>query len=733
MDGRFRLWFRWAALALLLHSIPAAAAPVTYEEFVAVPPGTSLAKAIAKSSAVYLLPGIHLVENPIVIERESGIDIHGADRVQTQLVPLHPDRPLFVIEKAPRVNLTSLSLRQSSKAEKAGFIALETRNSDPVEVELQDCTIVDAGLVFAGSGTIRLQGTSLMPHGLASTPIVIDHPDARFLMVGGNISNESSPARFPASSSFHVWLKRGHLRMIGTGLQATHGVADLRIDSGSSAGPHVIANVRSEGNNGERRGERPSRLVYVPPSTAAVDVLLVANSASWNQQGHGQGALVDYSAAGTLWLIGNNGSLGTGALAKGTAPRATWVALGNLSFDGDRLFEGTALRKFAELNLYAHRYKTGNPLPPTTRFSQDQHPSDSTRPPIPAVEIPPPLTRPTLETALPGMLDVQLFGAKGDGITDDTDAIQAALDADCDGKAAKRLFLPAGTYRVKRPLRLNHRLAACQKHPSGGLIAGAGRQRTILVRDGGGGVFASEGLAYATVQGMTFRTSSSGMEAAFALENAEGVGHATQAISFYDVGFEGGRYALGIGLESKSQCSENLLVDVEFRNAGFGLAVGGYNALANLVYRGSFIDNEIAMGHPADTLSGGTWAVLGARVRGTRDKDLEFRNSANGVWYFHGLDSFSSVLVRTLPTGAVFPLIFDRSRFAPGIAAVDRLVDFSAAGGPIFLHSRIERGNLRVSGGLAASYAIAIASRMPTSGVIETLGYGRQLIIDPVP
>jgi hypothetical protein len=46
------------------------------------------------------------------------------------------------------------------------------------------------------------------------------------------------------------------------------------------------------------------------------------------------------------------------------------------------------------------------------------------------------------------------LGAKGDGVTDDTDALQKGLDASCgiDARVTKVLFLPSGTYRVTRTL-----------------------------------------------------------------------------------------------------------------------------------------------------------------------------------------------------------------------------------------------------------------------------------------
>jgi len=52
----------------------------------------------------------------------------------------------------------------------------------------------------------------------------------------------------------------------------------------------------------------------------------------------------------------------------------------------------------------------------------------------------------------PSVLDVRRdFGAKGDGVADDTAALQAAIEASSDrgrGGGTKILFLPHGTYRV---------------------------------------------------------------------------------------------------------------------------------------------------------------------------------------------------------------------------------------------------------------------------------------------
>ena len=49
-------------------------------------------------------------------------------------------------------------------------------------------------------------------------------------------------------------------------------------------------------------------------------------------------------------------------------------------------------------------------------------------------------------------VNVKSFGAKGDGVADDTKAIQKALDQG--GRLGKSVFFQAGTYRITNPLRV---------------------------------------------------------------------------------------------------------------------------------------------------------------------------------------------------------------------------------------------------------------------------------------
>jgi len=64
-------------------------------------------------------------------------------------------------------------------------------------------------------------------------------------------------------------------------------------------------------------------------------------------------------------------------------------------------------------------------------------------------------------TPVPGSADVRAFGAAGDGVTDDTAALQAAVDALPEGGT---LLLPFGRYRVTRPVEVGR---ACRIEGAG--------------------------------------------------------------------------------------------------------------------------------------------------------------------------------------------------------------------------------------------------------------------------
>ena len=75
----------------------------------------------------------------------------------------------------------------------------------------------------------------------------------------------------------------------------------------------------------------------------------------------------------------------------------------------------------------------------------------------------------TLQAKFDDVASVKDFGAVGDGVTDDTAAIQAAIDA-VFAASSGIVTIPAGTYIVSSPLTLK----------SGVILSGAGHTVTIL-------------------------------------------------------------------------------------------------------------------------------------------------------------------------------------------------------------------------------------------------------------
>ncbi len=705
------------------------ARPETYDGFVDASRHRSLARAIANASQVYVRPGNHVVENPIVIDRDGPLFLHGADRMGTSIVGKNQGKPLFLIRRATAVGFAGLRLIANQDPNGVDQVAVRMENAAPLWLEIFDGVIEDSRLEVGGPGDVRIQAVSFMPHGRVSSSVLVDHPDARVTIVGGNVSNNQERARFDVSEAAHLWQKRGRLRVFGTGMQSTLGPSDIRIETPSNTGLHALVGVRSEGANGSNRGVHPCRLLVVPKTPLAVDVLVEANSIVCGPLGRSDGAFVDYNARGSLWLIGNNALPGAASLVVGDTSASRIIAVGNLLQHAKALVPTTTAVVKVGANLAKPSRLSRSP---GIRFAPPQPALAKGTFAPPKIRIPDPLTRPRMSAALPGMLDAWDFGAKGDGVHDDTRALQRALDVSC-GEKPKLLFLRAGTYRTTETLRFNHERSRCRKHVAGGWIAGAGADRTTIRRDPlgrRGGVFATQGMAYATIQGLRFETRAydparerSAIEPAFALEYERAIGPASQGVSFYDIVFDGGSSAIAIGVESPEQCSENVFVDASFRNGRFGLAVGAYNALANIVYRGSFENNDVSMGHPDDALSGGTWMVLGARIRGTRDRDLSLRNSATSAWYMNGIDSDTPRLVAVGGTGAAFPIILEDSTFRPRETSPEpRFILFGGGGGVIFLHSSVSR--LRPSllgGGLASSYFVGLDSDLPDlSGV--TLG-----------
>jgi hypothetical protein len=179
-----------------------------------------------------------------------------------------------------------------------------------------------------------------------------------------------------------------------------------------------------------------------------------------------------------------------------------------------------------------------------------------------------------------------MFGAVGDGVRDDTGAIQAAIDhcfgaqSEPHGQAAHRnkvLFFPPGQFKITSPLLLSR--------VQGGRILGSGRFVTKIVNQAGSSVFITNGCQYSHFEGMELV--GTGGSTVFDL-SWDGAVVALQSNTFADIFFAGGAIGVNIG-GGGYMGSENLFLNCFWgSNRTAGLVTSNFNALQNTIIGGNF-------------------------------------------------------------------------------------------------------------------------------------------------
>jgi hypothetical protein len=719
--------------------------PASYSEFdTSVAPGDAAAlKAAIEGDQVrniYIQRGYYLLKNPVVINRTDSLFLHGVDRMFTILAASDPSQPLFLVQNAPLLNFAGLHFWPSSSNNTVlNSVALQMQNTQPTVFEMLDCALENSMLAIQGPGSYRIQSSVLLPNGRVQTPLLINHPGADVFVFGGDATN--GPETRHVSDFAFVWQKQGRLRLYATTFEGGLGPSDIRVESGAAQGAHIIANVRSEGVDGAlNRTGAVSRILYVPPTSAQVDVLLKSNGGAWDTgpttstDQRMNCKLISYNAAGTVWLLGNRAEGYCGReLAEGNAPQATIVSVGNI-VSSPQPFSIIANRIISASDLFSNYQWTGgsrtNPLvrwiphgslPPKLR-------SQPNVPEVPDDTVPSALMRPPVTAALPGMINVTAppYGAKGDGVNDDTSAIQNALNANCTKKTPKAIYFPAGNYRITSTLLFNHHSGAtCQgAFPYGGWIAGAGSGQTTIAMDPSlkKGVFATDGLSWATIQGITFKTwayqGGDPQAVNFNLEFYPGY-IASQDNNFYDVGFDGGFIAFGTGVTAPTggNCSATTIFRGQMKNAHIGFASGHFNALANGVYDSVLTNNDYALGSWTNDVTnmppGGTFYAYNSVTQGTRVQDSLFAGSANGsTWYYNNWVTDAPLFFVTAPTAAGWPIMYEKSRVTPQ-AGKTYLFDIASSVGPFFLRSTVTRSGIRIGQtSMGQSYAVRMQSQI---------------------
>ena len=211
------------------------------------------------------------------------------------------------------------------------------------------------------------------------------------------------------------------------------------------------------------------------------------------------------------------------------------------------------------------------------------------------------------------------YGAKGDGVTDDTAAIQKALNAL--GLSNPTLYFPAGTYRITQTLSLAGQIYVniIGQDPANTAILWAGA--------GGGTMLYLNGVAYSRFDRLTF----DGQGSAGVAVDQSWAG----AANYFDSGNE---YAddvfknAGTGLRCGNLdygCAEtSMLRDQFLNNTSAGVFLRNFNALDMFIWYSFFQNNYIGVTNWTPAQNGaGNFHVFNSVFQGSPGADIAFTNA----------------------------------------------------------------------------------------------------------
>jgi hypothetical protein len=209
------------------------------------------------------------------------------------------------------------------------------------------------------------------------------------------------------------------------------------------------------------------------------------------------------------------------------------------------------------------------------------------------------------------------FGAKGDGVTDDTGALQTAFNAAANGTGNSTLFLPAGTYLITGTLTINNHLNVS--------IIGNNPTNTIIKWGGvaHGTMMQVNGTAYSKFNRITWNgnhiadvaveQSWDGKRPSFDTSNE----YADDIFVDVAFGIHGG--ALGHGFAETS-----ILRDQFIRNTTAGVSLGNFNALDIWIRNSLFLDCAVGV---TNMYGAGNFKVYQCVFRNSGVSDISMNNT----------------------------------------------------------------------------------------------------------
>jgi hypothetical protein len=218
----------------------------------------------------------------------------------------------------------------------------------------------------------------------------------------------------------------------------------------------------------------------------------------------------------------------------------------------------------------------------------------------------------------PSWINVKQYGAIGNGVADETTALQAALDAIGNmNSTSSVVYLPPGTYRITRTLTMSFKINLS--------VIGADPATTKIVWAGedGGTMMRINGVAYSRFNRISWDGKSL---ASIAVDQSwdgsqpyfdSGNEYADDVFSDVDFGIHGGHAGNGF--------AETAILRCKFiRNTKAGVSLGNFNALDIWVWNSLFQDCAIGV---TNTFGAGNFKVYHCNFRNSTISDIKIGNT----------------------------------------------------------------------------------------------------------
>ena len=207
--------------------------------------------------------------------------------------------------------------------------------------------------------------------------------------------------------------------------------------------------------------------------------------------------------------------------------------------------------------------------------------------------------------------------AKGDGITDDTEAIQAALDRIGERPGdAKVVYFPAGNYRISKTLSITKR--------NGGMLLGHGRESTLLWSGGiDERMFWSNGAARQVFLGLVWDGAG---RAGVGIDHDSKTLYETRVLHKHMEVRNFRQAGIRVGHSQKLASAEMMFSNMRFRNNRNGVLILAWNDYNNIFDGVYFLDNDTGI-----RAEKGNVVVRNARFERSRRTDLLLSTHSHSV------------------------------------------------------------------------------------------------------